>query len=121
MTEEGRDIDPATARVLASIQDPTLAARYPNRAHFISSASPKQSEMATRALFAGDPVVLVYPDGHELLITPDHAHRVAALLIAVASLFTRLWSRDSGRGAALQLPPGARIEARDAAGLPVAA
>ncbi len=29
--------------------------------------------MATRALFAGDPVVLVLPDGHELLMTPEHA------------------------------------------------
>ncbi len=25
--------------------------------------------MATRALFEGDPVVIVYPDGHELLVT----------------------------------------------------
>ena len=28
-----------------------------------------QGEMATRALFDGDPVVIVYPDGHELLVS----------------------------------------------------
>lgn len=68
MTDANRDIDPATARVLASVDDPALASRYPDRAHFVSTESPKQGEMATRALAAGDPVVLVYPNGRELLI-----------------------------------------------------
>jgi hypothetical protein len=121
MTDANRDIDPATARVLASIDDPALASRYPDRAHFISTDSPKQSEMATRALFAGDPVVFVYPDGRELLITPDHAHRVAALLIAVGALLARLLKRGNEGRAAMQLPPGARIEARDSTGMPIAA
>ena len=121
MTDTNRDIDPATARVLASIDDPALASRYPDRAHFVSTESPEQSEMATRALFAGDPVVLVYPDGRELLITPDHAHRVAALLIAAGALLARLLRRGNEGSAAMQLPPGARIEARDSAGLTLAA
>lgn len=47
--------DPATERVLASIDDEGLAARYPNRTHFISADNPNQDEMATRALFDGDP------------------------------------------------------------------
>ena len=93
----------------------------PTGAHFISTESPKQSEMATRALFAGEPVVLVYPDGRELLITPDHAHRVAALLIAAGALLARLLRRGNEGSAAMQLPPGARIEARDSAGLTLAA
>jgi hypothetical protein len=121
MTEANRDIDPATARVLASIDDPALASRYPDRAHFISTDSAKQGEMATRALFAGDPVVLVYPDGRELLITPDHAHKVAALLLAVGALLARLLKRDHGGRTAMQLPPGAQIEARDSAGLTLTA
>lgn len=121
MTDANRHIDPATARVLASIDDPALASRYPDRAHFISTDSPKQSEMATRALFAGDPVVLVYPDGCELLITPDHAHRVAALLIAAGALLTRLLKRGNEARAPMQLPPGVRIEARDSTGIPIAA
>ena len=32
--------DPATERVLASIDDEGLAARYPNRTHFISADNP---------------------------------------------------------------------------------
>lgn len=121
MTDVNRDIDPATARVLASIDDLALASRYPDRAHFISTDSPEQGEMATRALFAGEPVVLVYPDGRELLITPDHAHKVAGLLIAASALVARLLKRGNEGRAAMQLPPGARIEARDSAGLPLAA
>ena len=115
MTEANREMDPATARVLAGIDDPTLDARYPDRTHFISTANPDQGEMATRALFAGDPVVLVYPDGHELLIIPDHAHRITALLLAVGTLVGRLWTRGKKDRATLQLPPGAHIEARDVA------
>ena len=41
--------------------------------------------MATRALFAGEPVVLVFPDGHELLVTPEHASGVAALFLMQAA------------------------------------
>ena len=87
-------MDPATKRVLASIEDEELAGRYPNRAHFISAGNPHQGEMATRALLAGDPVVIVYPDGHELLVRPERADGVAALF---------------------------RIEARDSTGHPIAA
>ncbi|MGE5282301.1 MAG: DUF1330 domain-containing protein [Chloroflexota bacterium] len=67
------NIDPATTRVLAGIENEELAVRYPNRAHFISADNPHQGEMATRALFEGDPVVIVYPDGHELLVQPEQA------------------------------------------------
>lgn len=121
MTESHSDIDPATARVLAGIDDPELAARYPSRAHFISAENPNQGEMATRALFSGDPVVLVYPDGHELLITPEQAHGVAGLLILAGVLISRLLKRRKHDGTVLQFPPSARIEARDSAGLRLAA
>jgi len=67
-----RDVDPAVEKVIASIGDEELAARYPDRSHFISAGNPHQGEMATQALFAGDPVVIVYPDGHELLVRPEH-------------------------------------------------
>jgi hypothetical protein len=118
MSSDSR-IDPATQKVLAGIDDPELAARYPDRAHFISAGHPNQSEMATRALFAGDPVVLVYPDGHELLVTPEHARGMAALLLLASAFFLRLRRRRDADG--VQLPPRAHIEARDAAGLPIAA
>lgn len=93
VTASSSNIDPATARVLAGIDDPELAARYPNRTHFIPTDNPNQGEMTTDALLAGDPVALVYPNGHELLIIPGQAHGVAAALLGVAALIMRLRSR----------------------------
>ena len=112
------NIDPATKRVLAGIEDEGLAARYPNRAHFISADNPHQGEMATRALFEGDPVVIVYPDGHELLVQPEQAHGFARWSRAAAALLLRFKRLDQG---SLQLPPRAHIEARDSGGHPIAA
>ena len=87
MSERAK-IDPATDRVIASIGDAALAARYPDRTHFVSADNPRHGEIAIRSLLEGNPVVIVYPDGHELLA---------------------------------QLPPRARLEARDSNGLPLAA
>lgn len=119
MTPGGSKIDPATQRVLAGIEDPDLAARYPDRTHFISSAHPDQGEMATRALFGGDPVVLVFSDGHELLVTPEHARGLAGLLLVAAGLLHR-FRRQKNDPDVVQFPL-ARIEARDSAGQPIAA
>ncbi|HEX5762320.1 MAG TPA: hypothetical protein VFY04_04280 [Solirubrobacterales bacterium] len=113
------NIDPATERVLAGIYDEELAARYPDRAHFISAEDPNHGEMATRALFSGDPVVIVYPDGHELLVRPEQVAGVVAVLLLFVTLFTKLLRRK--RGDLIQLPPRARIEARDSAGHSLAA
>src|SRR4051794_1659402 len=80
----------AVEKVVAGIDDPEVEARYPDRTHFIPADNPRHGEMATRALFSGDPVVLVYPDGRELLLTPEHARGVAALallLLLVVSAF----------------------------------
>ena len=112
------NIDPATERVLAGIENDELAARYPDRAHFISADNPHQGEMATRALFEGDPVVIVYPDGHELLVQPELAHGFARWSRAAAALLLRFRRFDQGT---VQLPPRARIEARDSGGHPIAA
>lgn len=65
--------DPAFERVLATIDDEDLAARYPSPVHFVSANDPDQGQIAIRALSEGDPVVIVYPDGHELLVRPDSA------------------------------------------------
>jgi hypothetical protein len=112
-------IDPATERVIATISDAELADRYPDRVHFISAGDPDQGEMATRALFGGDPVVIVYPDGHELLIRPEQVGGVAAIFLVLATFFIR-HSRRRG-GDLVQLPPRAHVEARDAGGQPIAA
>lgn len=113
------DIDPAMEKVITSIGDEGLAARYPNRTHFISAGNPDQGEMATRALFAGDPVVIVYPDGHELLVRPEQVGGIAALCLLVAAFFLK--HRRRREADVMQLPLGARIEARDATGHPIAA
>jgi hypothetical protein len=111
-------IDPATQRVIASIEDEELAARYPDRTHFISADNPDQGEMATRALFEGDPVVIVYADGHELLVRPEEVHGPARWSLAVTALLLRFRRRNQGM---VQFPPRARIEARDSTGHPIAA
>jgi hypothetical protein len=110
----------AANKVLAGIDHPEIEGRYPNRAHLIAADDPRHGQMTTRALFAGDPVVLVYPDGREILLTPERAGGVAALFLLLALAW--LWVRSrKDKGEALQLPPRTRIEARDSAGLPLAA
>lgn len=61
-------LDLAVQKVIAGIKDEEVEARYPNRSHFIAADHPEHGAMATRALGEGDPVVLVFPDGYELLI-----------------------------------------------------
>ncbi len=113
------NIDPATEKVLATITDEELAGRYPDRTHFISVHNPHQREMATRALASGDPVVLVYPDGRELLVRPEHVGGIAALLLLLAAFFLKRRKRD--RDDVVSLTQPASVEARDSRGHPLAA
>lgn len=62
--------DAAFQRLLALTDSPEFDT-YPNRTHFIAAANPRYDKMATRALHEGDPVLLVYDDGNELLIRPE--------------------------------------------------
>lgn len=77
--------------------------------------------MVTRALFGGDPAVLIYPDGREVLFTPEQARGVAALILLLAAAWIGIKARGRTTSSAVQLPPRARIEARDSDGLPIAA
>ena len=61
----------ATQKMIAWGQEPGRFDRYPNRTHFVEIEHPEHDQMATRTLLRGDPVVLIYPDGSELLIDPD--------------------------------------------------
>jgi hypothetical protein len=87
---QGDVLDFAVERSIAYLGDSKLEARYPNHTHFVGVDSPHYARLATKALLQGHPVVIVYPDGHELLIDPE----------------------PTG---------GARIEARDTSGRPIAA
>ena len=86
----------------------------------MAADNPRHGEILTRALFDGDPVVLVYPDGREMLFTPEQARGLAGLLLLVAVILLRIRLRK-GEGNIVQLPPRTRIEARDVTGLPIAA
>lgn len=57
-------------RVIAWGQDDEVASRYPNRSYFIAADSPEHSERAHRAFAEGHPVVLVFPNGDEVVIEP---------------------------------------------------
>jgi hypothetical protein len=80
----------AVERSIAYLGDPELEARYPNHTHFVGADNPQYACQATRALKQGHPVVIMYPDGGELLIRPEPGG-------------------------------GARLEARDTSGRPIAA
>jgi hypothetical protein len=86
----GNALDIAVERCFAYLGDPELEARYPNRTLFVGGDNPQYAQMATQGLQEGHPVVIMYPDGQELLIQPE----------------------SSG---------GARLEARDTSGTPIAA
>jgi len=69
----GDALDIAVERCFAYLGDPELEARYPNRTLFVGGDNPRYAQMATDGLREGHPVVIVYPDGHELLIDPQPA------------------------------------------------
>ncbi len=105
----------AVEKVIGGMLSPDLGARYPNRTHFIDAENPDQAVLTSRALFAGDPAAVIYPDGHEVLFTPERVTGVAGLLLLMAVQWMKL--REHSTGEPVQLPPRVRVEARDAAGL----
>jgi len=62
--------DAAARRFAALMSSPELDT-YPSPMHLIAADNPRHDEMATGALLEGDSVLLVYDDGHELLICPE--------------------------------------------------
>jgi hypothetical protein len=113
--------DASVQKVLEGVKDQELAGRYPTGTHLIAADHPQYGLMATRALFEGDPVVLVYPDGREILFTPEPTRGVLALLMFLALGWMLLRSRLRKEAEIIQFPPRTRIEARDSRGLPIAA
>jgi hypothetical protein len=111
--------DPAVEKVISTITDEVLADRYPDRAHFIAAGNPDQGRLATSALFAGEPVVIVYEDGREVLMRPEHVGGLAALFLLAAAFVIKL--RRKTEDADVQLPPRTHVEARDSQGYPIAA
>jgi len=57
-------------KMVAWGQDDQVADRYPNRTHFIAADDREHGAKASRVLAEGDPVVLVFPNGDEVVIEP---------------------------------------------------
>jgi len=93
-------------KVLDGIEDPELASRYPKRTHLIPADNPKSGTMVTRALFGGDPAVLVYPDGREILFTPERASGLLAIVLLIGLAWTWIRSR---RGRDADVIPGPKM------------
>jgi hypothetical protein len=64
------DNDAASKRMDVLWTSPELDT-YPSPMHLVAADNPQHDEIATRALLDGDSVLIVYPDGHELLIQPE--------------------------------------------------
>jgi hypothetical protein len=57
-------------RVIAWGQDDEVAKRYPNHVHFVAADSPEYGERVRQAFDEDHPVVLVFPNGNEVVIEP---------------------------------------------------
>lgn len=55
-------------RVIAWGQSDEVADRYPNSVYFLAADSPHLGDHAHRAFSEGHPVVLVFPNGDEVVI-----------------------------------------------------
>ncbi len=120
MTAKPESLSPAVRKVLATIEDSELEARYPNRTHFVDARNPDQAMLVSRALLAGDPVAVVSPDDREVLFTPQQTHGFVGVILLVALLWLKFRERSS-TGELIQLPPRTRVEIRDSSGLSIAA
>lgn len=118
MGSSGSTADLATQRLLAAIDDEEVARRYPNGTHFISADQRDHGAMASCALFEGDPVVLIFPDGNELFMTPEAVRGLTGLFLGITARLLRLAKHDVD---GVQFPPRVRMEARDSSGAPIVA
>lgn len=64
------DNDTASKRMDTLWTSPELDT-YPSPMHLVAADNPRHDEIATKALLGGESVLIVYPDGHELLIQPE--------------------------------------------------
>jgi hypothetical protein len=73
-------MDLIAERVLSFMQEEGPSDRYPHRTHFIAADGPEHGKIASAAMAEGDPVVLVFPGGNEVLIQPGENGTPAQVL-----------------------------------------
>jgi hypothetical protein len=119
MSERPASQSAAAEKAIGTMLNPELDARYPNRTHFVDADNPDRVLLMRRALLAGDPVALVYPDSREVIFTPEQVPALSRLLFGMGMRWMKLRGHADARR--VQLPPGVRIEPRDGSDLGLAA
>lgn len=97
----------ATERLTAAALDPEL---YPNHTAFIAADASDFLAMMTEEIAEGRPLAILYPDGHEVLVTPAKG--------ALAGLLSRWRSkarptvRSADGAEVITLPQKYRVQLR---------
>jgi hypothetical protein len=105
----------ATERLTAAALDPDL---YADGTAFIASDAPDFPAIMARNIAEGRPLAIVYPNGHELIVTPAEGAFAVFLASLLGSLLTRLGSRakpsvpGAEGGEVFTLPQRYRVQLR---------
>ena len=99
----------ATERLIAAALD---CDRYVNGTHFIPSDAPDLAPMLARCVEDREPVVLISPDGRELLATPVLG-RLGGLGAAAMQRLRRGRTSATGATGPVTIPPLYRVELRE--------
>ena len=82
----------ATERLIAAALDSDL---YPNGTAFVASDSSDFLAMMAQNVSEGRPIAIVYPNGHEILVTPAQGAFAVLLATVVGGLLS--WRRSESK------------------------
>jgi hypothetical protein len=103
----------ATERLIAATLDPD---RYPDGTAFVPADADDVQAMLTANFKEGRPVALVYPDGREVVATPQTVAAVWFLMSLVRALVDLVRGRrsreDGSASETIEVPRNYRVEIR---------
>lgn len=103
----------ATNRLIAAVLDPE---RYPDRTAFIPADADDVEAMLTSSFAERRPVAIIYPDGREMVATPEAGALAWSFLIlaraVIGFLGRRRITRDHGGVPSVEVPRSYRVEIR---------
>jgi hypothetical protein len=103
----------ATERLIAATLDPD---RYPDGTAFVPADAEDVQSMLSRNFEEGRPVALVYPDGREVVATPQAVAAVWLVVSLVRALVDlvrgRRARRDGPSSESVEVPRNYRVEIR---------